>query len=80
MVSDNPLGTYDEATLRALEKAVRDVWQVLTAHHPSRDSAKNADLKRELAFTVMALADCGVRDPQELCSRALANFDLKPLH
>jgi len=37
MASQRPSQSYDEKTLVALEQALRDVWEVLKAHHPSHD-------------------------------------------
>jgi hypothetical protein len=72
--------SYDDMTLHALEQALRDVWQVLKAHDPCGDWHNNSELKRQVARTLMALADTGVTDPQELRSRTLECFDLKPPH
>jgi hypothetical protein len=58
----------------ALEQALRDVWQVLQAHDPYKDWNKDPELKRALAETLMALADTGVVDPEELRSRALESL------
>jgi hypothetical protein len=80
MASQYPPQSYDDNTLQALEQALRDVWQVLKAHDPHRDWSKDSELKRDLAYTLISLVDCGVTDPQELRSRALASFDLKPSH
>jgi hypothetical protein len=80
MASQHPPRSYDEITLRALEQALREVWQVLKAHDPDRDWDRDSELQKGLADTLMALADSGVTDPQELRSRVLANFDFKPLH
>jgi hypothetical protein len=65
--------SYDEQTLQALEQALIDVWQVLKAH----DCSVDLEVKRNLAFMLMTFADSGCTDPQELRSKALANFDLK---
>ena len=75
---DSP--SYDEATLHTLEDALRDVWMVLKAHDPFGDWNNNSELKRQVARTLMALADTGVTDRQELRSRTLECFDLKPPH
>jgi hypothetical protein len=62
----------------AIEQALRDVWQV--AHDPYKDWNKDPELKRALAETLMALADTGVVDPEELRSRALESFEFRPTH
>jgi hypothetical protein len=80
MASQYQPQSYDDNTLQALEQALRDVWQVLKAHDPHGDWSKDSELKRDLAYTLISLVDCGVTDPQELRSRALASFDLKPSH
>ena len=80
MASRQPPRSYDETTLQALEQALKDVWQVLKAHDPCRDWDKDAEFQRGLAGKLMALADAGVTDRQELRSRVLASCDLKPSH
>lgn len=75
MGSKCPPKSYDETTLLALEQAVRDVWQVLKARDPFRDWDKDPQLKLAMAEKLMALADAGVNDPQELRSRTLEIFD-----
>lgn len=75
MASQYPRKSYDEKTLQALELALIDVLQVLKAH----DCTVDRDVKSNLAFMLMNFADCGCTDPQELRSKALANFDLKQL-
>ena len=80
MVSQHPPRLYDETTLQALEQALRDVWQVLKAHDPFRDWDKDTEFKRGLAAKLMALADAGVTDPQDLRSRVLASCDLARWH
>jgi hypothetical protein len=75
---DSP--SYDETTLHALEDALRDVWMVLKAHDTCGDWNNNSELKRQVARALMALADTGVTDRQELRSRTLECFDLKPPH
>ena len=80
MVSQHLPRSYDEITLHALEEALRDVWMVLKAHDPDGAWDHKRELKRQVARTLMALADNGVTDPQELRSRTLECFELKPLH
>jgi hypothetical protein len=80
MGSRNPPRSYDDATLVALEEALRDVWQVLKAHDPYPDWQEDPDLKRALAEKLMALADSGVRDSQELRSKTLQSLSLGRAH
>ena len=80
MASQHPARGYDETTLLALEQALKDVWQVLRAHDFYRDWDRDPELKRDLAQTLMGLADTGVREPQELRRRTLATLDLDPPH
>ena len=80
MASQHPQRSYDEKTLDALEQALRDVWQVLKAHDQHRDWDKDPETKNEVAEMLMALADAGISDPEELTSRTLECFDLKPSH
>jgi hypothetical protein len=42
--------------------------------------AKDQDLQKAIADTLMALADSGVTDLQELRRRTLEKFDFKPPH
>jgi hypothetical protein len=53
---------------------------VLQAHDPYKDWNKDPELKRALAKKLMALADTGVVDPEELRSRALERFEFRPTH
>jgi hypothetical protein len=80
MASQRPSQSYDEKTVVALEQALRDVWQVLKAHHPSHDWDRDSEFQQGLASTLMDLADAGVTDSQELRNMALATLDLKRVH
>jgi hypothetical protein len=80
MASQHASGSYDRVTPHVLEQAMRDVWEVLKAHNPYRDWDNDPVLKKQVALTLMALADRGVTSPQELLSRTLDCFDLKPPH
>ena len=80
MASRNPPRSYDDATLDALEEALRDVWQVLKAHDPYPDWQEDPDLKAALAEKLMALVDSGVRDSQELRNKTLQSLSLGRAH
>ena len=80
MASRNPLRSYDDATLDALEEALKDVWQVLKAHDPYPDWQEDPEMKRALAEKLMALANSGVRDSQELRRRTLQSLCLGRPH
>ena len=80
MASQYPSKSYDEMTLLALEQALREVRRVLKEHDPYHDWDRDFGFQRDLASTLMDLADAGVTDPQELRSMALATFVLKPSH
>jgi hypothetical protein len=80
MASLNPPGYYDDETLFALEKALRDVWQVLKARAPYPKWDADPELKKALAERLMALADSGVRDPHELSNRILQSLLLGRSH
>jgi hypothetical protein len=80
MASRNPNKFYDDETLHALELALRDVWQVLKAHDVYPDWNADPELKQEIAFKLMALADSGVRDPHELRNRTLEGLPLRRSH
>jgi hypothetical protein len=56
---------------------MRDIWQVLKAYDPHRDWDKDPELNRALVEKLMDLADAGVTDAHEFCSRTLATFDLQ---
>jgi len=58
MTSKNPPKAYDETMLDALEKALKDVLEVLAAHYPEREW-DDTDLKTALAGKLMAFADSG---------------------
>jgi hypothetical protein len=53
---------------------------VLKAHDPDRNWEKDAEVQQALAEKLMDLADAGVRNPKELCSRMLQSFDLDAPH
>jgi hypothetical protein len=59
MTSKNPPKAYDETMLDALEKALKDVLEVLAAHYPEREW-DDTDLKTALAGK-LRLPDSGVR-------------------
>jgi hypothetical protein len=66
--------------MSALEQALREVWAVLKAHDPHGYLDKDQDLQKSIADKLIALADSGVTDQQELRRRTLENFDFKPPH
>ena len=78
MASQHPPTSSDDMILFALEQALREVWAVLKAHDPHGYLDKDQDLQKAIADKLMALADFGVTDPQELRRRTLENFDFKP--
>jgi hypothetical protein len=81
MASQQPTPKHhDETTLIALEQALKDACQVLKAHDPDRDWAKDAEVQQALAEKLMDLVDTGVRDPRELCRRLLESFELDTPH
>src|SRR6476661_7815822 len=80
MASQNPPRSSDDMILFALEQALREVWAVLKAHDPHGYLDKDDGLQKAIADKLMALADSGVTDPQELRRRTLENFDFKPPH
>ena len=80
MASQHPPRSSDDMILFALEQALREVWAVLKAHDPNEYLDKDGELQKAIADTLMALADSGVTDPQELRRRTLENFDFKPPH
>ena len=75
----NPSRRYSDATLFALEQAMRDVWEVLKAHSPSSDWNADPGLNNTLVEMLLDLADSGVTDPQELRTKMLENFKFEPL-
>jgi hypothetical protein len=79
MTSKNPPKAYDETMLDALEKALKDVLEVLAAHYPEREW-DDTDLKTALAGKLMAFADSGVREPHELRNRILQSLPLGYTH
>jgi hypothetical protein len=78
MSSLNPRRTYSDTTLFAIEQAIRDVGEVLKAHAPSSDWDKDPGLRNTLVEIALDLVDSGVTDTQELRSKMLENFSLKP--
>ena len=71
---------YDDAMLLALEEALRDVWQVLTAHNPYLTREADSELQTAVAETLIDLADSGIRDPDELRDRTLQSLSLGRPH
>jgi len=71
MGSRHPPHFYDEETRAALAQAFHDAWEELKARDPSRDWIKDSQLSSELSEKLMALADKGIRKPDELYKRAL---------
>ena len=53
---------------------------MLKAHDPHGYLDKDEGLQKAIADKLMALANSGVTDPQELRRRTLENFDFKPPH
>ena len=80
MACQNPPRSSDDMVLFALEQAMREVWAVLKAHDPHGYLDKDDGLQNAIADKLMALANSGVTDPQELRRRALENFHFKPPH
>ena len=80
MASQHPPRSSRDVILFAFEQALREVWAVLKAHDTHEYLDKDQDLQRAIADRLMALADAGVTDPQELRRRTLENFDFKPPH
>jgi hypothetical protein len=76
MGSYRPRHYYDDETLRVMEEALRDVWAILKAHQPYPGWQSDPELKAELAYHLMALADAGVLDLAELRARALRSLPL----
>ena len=80
MASQLPPRSSDDMLLFALEQALREVLAVLKAHDPHEYLDKDRELQNAIANTLIALADSGVTDAQELRRRTLENFDFKPPH
>ena len=80
MASQNSPRNSEDMILCALEQALREVWGVLKAHDPHGYLDKDDGLQNAIADKLMALANSGVTDPQELRRRALENFHCKPPH
>ena len=75
----NPPRDYDKAMLDALERALRDVLQVLAAHDPDID-CDDTVVKMALSEKLNCLADAGIRDPHELRNRTLQSLSLGRFH
>jgi hypothetical protein len=80
MASRNPPGYYDEATLLALDQALKDIWAVLKSHDPCRDWEKDSELRTALAEKLMALVAVGITCPNELRKRTLESLPLSSLN
>ncbi len=74
MGSRHPPRFYDDETRSALEQAFSDAWAALKARYPSRDWIKDGQLSSDLSEKLMALADKGITNPDELCKRALKSL------
>ena len=74
MASQHPPKSYDDSTLLALEQALRDVWEVLKAHDLCGDWDNKPELKRQVARTLMALADTGVTSHKSFVAVCLSTL------
>jgi hypothetical protein len=70
---------YDHALVDALERALKEVLQVLAAHDPDID-VESAATKAILAAKLISLADSGIRDPHQLRNKTLRSLSLGPFH
>ena len=70
---------YDNAMLDALERALKEVLQVLAAHDPNFDKEASA-IEILLVKKLMSLADSGISDPHELRNKTLESLPLNPLN
>ena len=69
--------TYSPSVIEAIGRAHEAVWSTLYAHmSPDRDQSR--ELKTVLSQTLLALADPGITDAQELRRRALETMALRP--
>jgi hypothetical protein len=76
MGSQYPPHCYDDATLLALEQVLEGIWVTLKAHDPLNDWKKATELKTLLAEKLMALADVGITNPDELRQKTLESLPL----
>ena len=76
MGSQYPVVQYGDPRLLALEQAFYDVWKVICAHEPDRDSAQDHERRVELSYALKMLAATGVTDADELRRLVLERLPL----
>ena len=80
MASCRPYPKPEDPRRPVLERVFFDVWSVITAHAPHRDSTLDHDRRVELRWKLMALAADGVTDAGEVRSLAIESLDLPRSH
>ena len=81
MASQYPGGDYEDDPLTfTLDEAFCDFWEVLAAHEPHRDRARDHERKVELSERLMVFVARGVTDLVELRRLALKSLALPPSH
>jgi hypothetical protein len=63
--------SYDAGPLANLQEAFDTAWAVTQSRYPSRTPAKDHELRTYLSEAIIALAEAGIADPNELCKLAL---------
>jgi hypothetical protein len=81
MASQYPAGDHkDDRLILTIEEAFYDVWEVLAAHEPHRDRARDHERKVELSERLMVFVARGVTDLAELRRLGLKSLSLPPSH
>jgi len=81
VASQYPGGDHeDDPLILTLEEAFYDVWDVLAAHEPHRDRARDHERKVELSERLIVFIARGVTDLVELRRLGLKSLALPPSH
>lgn len=76
MGSKHPPGYYDEESLKTVEEAFRDIWNIFLTRNPS---PTDRDLLRVAAVDrLLGLVGEGITDPDTLRALTLSHFSNQP--
>jgi hypothetical protein len=76
MGSQYPPGSYDEATLSAMESAFRNIWKTLAMRDPCRDTNKDDQMRASIVGRLMRLVAEAVTSADELQAQTLRSLAL----
>jgi hypothetical protein len=65
---------YDEQALARMQEAFDAAWALTQSRYRSRTPSKDDQLRTYLSEAIVALAETGTSEPDELCSLALEHL------